>query len=38
MKILSAKQIYSDDKFTIEKKQISSDSLMERAALGIFNW
>ena len=38
MKILSAKQIYSADKFTIEKQQISSDSLMERAALGIFNW
>ena len=38
MKILSAQQIYEADKFTIEKQQITSDSLMERAALGIFNW
>jgi len=38
MKILSAKQIYEADKFTIKKQQISSDSLMERAALGVFNW
>lgn len=38
MKILSKEQIYEADKFTIEKQQISSDSLMERAALGIFNW
>ena len=38
MKILSKEQIYAADKFTIEKQQITSDSLMERAALGIFNW
>lgn len=38
MKILSAQQIYEADKFTIKKQQITSDSLMERAALGIFNW
>ena len=38
MKILSAKQIYQADEFTIKKQQITSDSLMERAALGIFNW
>jgi len=38
MKILSTQQIYDADKFTIKKQQITSDSLMERAALGIFNW
>ena len=38
MKILSAEQIYEADKFTIKKQEITSDSLMERAALGIFNW
>lgn len=38
MKILSRTQIYEADKFTIEKQQITSDSLMERAALGLFNW
>lgn len=38
MKILSAEQIYEADRFTIQKQQITSDSLMERAALGIFNW
>ena len=38
MKILSAAQIYKADKFTIAKQQITSDALMERAALGIFNW
>ena len=38
MKILSKEQIYEADDFTIKKQQISSDSLMERAALGIFNW
>jgi len=38
MKIFSAEQIYEADKFTIEKQQITSDSLMERASLQIFNW
>ena len=38
MKILSKEQIYEADEFTIKKQQISSDTLMERAALGIFNW
>ncbi len=38
MKILSKEQIYEADDFTIKKQQISSDSLMERAAVGIFNW
>lgn len=38
MKILSAKQIYGADKFTIEKQEISSVDLMERAAMAIFNW
>ena len=38
MKIFSAQQIYQADKFTIEKQQITSDALMERAAIQIFNW
>tara|TARA_R110002051_G_scaffold293534_5_gene358594 strand:+ start:1435 stop:2979 length:1545 start_codon:yes stop_codon:yes gene_type:complete len=38
MKIFSAKQIYEADKFTIEKQLITSDELMERAAIQIFNW
>lgn len=38
MKIFSAKQIYEADKFTIEKQQITSDELMERASIKIFNW
>ena len=38
MKLLSAGQIYAADKFTIEKQQITSDELMERAALQVFNW
>ena len=38
MKIFSAEQIYQADKFTIQKQQITSDGLMERAAVGIFNW
>ena len=38
MKIFNAKQIYTADKFTIEKQQITSNALMERAAIGIFNW
>ncbi|MEM1339565.1 MAG: NAD(P)H-hydrate dehydratase [Bacteroidota bacterium] len=38
MKILSAKQIYEADEFTIAKQEISSDMLMERAATGVFEW
>ncbi|MEM1257944.1 MAG: NAD(P)H-hydrate dehydratase [Bacteroidota bacterium] len=38
MKILSKEQIYKADEITIKKQQISSDALMERAALGIFKW
>lgn len=38
MKIFSAKQIYEADKFTIKSQQITSDELMERAAIQIFNW
>ncbi|WP_273567513.1 NAD(P)H-hydrate dehydratase [Maribacter halichondriae] len=38
MKLFTAQQIYAADKFTIEKQQITSDQLMERAAIQIFNW
>ncbi|MEQ8220244.1 MAG: NAD(P)H-hydrate dehydratase [Arenibacter sp.] len=38
MKIFNAKQIYEADKFTIDKQQITSEQLMERAAIRIFNW
>lgn len=38
MKIFTAKQIYQADKFTITKQQITSDELMERAALKLFAW
>ena len=38
MKVCSAAQIYKADTFTIEKQQITSDALMERAATQIFNW
>ena len=38
MKIFNAKQIYEADKFTIDKQQITSEQLMERAAIQIFNW
>ncbi|MBT8179900.1 MAG: NAD(P)H-hydrate dehydratase [Eudoraea sp.] len=38
MKILSAEQVYQADKSTIEKEGISSDQLMERAALRLFEW
>ncbi|MCM4151227.1 NAD(P)H-hydrate dehydratase [Arenibacter sp. N53] len=38
MKIFNTKQIYDADKFTIDKERISSDQLMERAAIQIFNW
>jgi hydroxyethylthiazole kinase-like uncharacterized protein yjeF len=38
MKIFSAKQIYEADRSTIEKQQIGSDALMERASLQLFQW
>ncbi|MBT8236962.1 MAG: NAD(P)H-hydrate epimerase, partial [Bacteroidia bacterium] len=38
MKIFSGKQIYEADKFTIKKQNISSDVLMERAAMQLFHW
>jgi hydroxyethylthiazole kinase-like uncharacterized protein yjeF len=38
MKIFSGEQIYAADKFTIEKQQITTDDLMERSAIQIFNW
>ena len=38
MKFFTAEQIYAADKSTIDKQQISSIDLMERAALKIFNW
>ncbi|MCR9227547.1 MAG: NAD(P)H-hydrate dehydratase [Flavobacteriaceae bacterium] len=38
MKIFSADQIYQADKSTIQKEQIKSDELMERAATQLFEW
>lgn len=38
MKILNGKQLYEADRITIEKEQITSDVLMERAAAQLFNW
>ncbi len=38
MKIFTAEQIYAADLVTIEKQQITSDALMERSAVQIFNW
>ncbi|MFD0797153.1 NAD(P)H-hydrate dehydratase [Maribacter chungangensis] len=38
MKLFSAEQIYAADKFTIAKQNITSDELMERSAVQIFNW
>ncbi|MBO0340175.1 MAG: NAD(P)H-hydrate dehydratase [Bacteroidota bacterium] len=38
MKIFSAKQIYQADKSTIQKEQIKSEELMERAATQLFEW
>ncbi|WP_273273699.1 NAD(P)H-hydrate dehydratase [Maribacter polysiphoniae] len=38
MKFFNAGQIYAADKSTIEKQGISSNELMERAAVQIFNW
>ena len=38
MKILSGQQIREADLHTIRKEQISSDLLMERAGIALFNW
>jgi len=38
MKLFSAEQIYAADKFTIAKQKITTDELMERSAVQIFNW
>jgi len=38
MKILNGKQVYEADRITIEKEEITSDVLMERAAIQLFNW
>ena len=38
MKIFSADQIYQADKSTIQKEQIKSEELMERAAAQLFEW
>ena len=38
MKLFTAEQIYAADKFTIEKQEITSDMLMERSAIQLFNW
>lgn len=38
MRIFSAEQLYEADKVTIEKKQITSQELMEHAGKMIFNW
>ncbi len=38
MKIFTGEQIYEANKFTIKKQQITSNELMERVALQIFNW
>ncbi|MCJ7468331.1 MAG: NAD(P)H-hydrate dehydratase [Maribacter sp.] len=38
MKLFNAEQIYAADKSTIENQHITSDELMERAAIRVFNW
>ncbi|MFK5974635.1 MAG: NAD(P)H-hydrate dehydratase [Flavobacteriaceae bacterium] len=38
MKLFNAEQIYAADTFTIEKQEISSTELMERAAIQLFDW
>ena len=38
MKIFSSKQSYEADKTTVEKQEITSEVLMERAGTQIFNW
>ncbi|MBD0833678.1 NAD(P)H-hydrate dehydratase [Aestuariibaculum sediminum] len=38
MKIFSKEQIYKGDRLTVERQNISSTDLMERAGIQIFNW
>ena len=38
MKLFSKEQIYEADRLTVEKQNISTDDLMERAGIQIFNW
>lgn len=38
MKIFSSEQLYEADKTTVEKQEITSEALMERAGTQIFNW
>ncbi|MFG6687877.1 NAD(P)H-hydrate dehydratase [Mariniflexile sp. HNIBRBA6329] len=38
MKIFSKEQIYEGDKLTVERQNITSTDLMERAGAQIFNW
>ena len=38
MKILSAEQVYKADKSTMDLEKISSEQLMERASIRIFEW
>ncbi|MGB7393072.1 MAG: NAD(P)H-hydrate dehydratase [Pricia sp.] len=38
MKIYSAEQVYAADKATMKKQDITSDELMERAAVQLFDW
>ncbi|SRX73713.1 NAD(P)H-hydrate dehydratase [Aequorivita antarctica] len=38
MKIFSSEQLYEADKATVERQEITSEALMERAGTQIFNW
>ncbi|CAM3407949.1 NAD(P)H-hydrate dehydratase [Aequorivita lipolytica] len=38
MKIFSAEQLYEADKITVEKQEITTEALMERAGIQIFQW
>ncbi|MCH4553302.1 NAD(P)H-hydrate dehydratase [Aestuariibaculum lutulentum] len=38
MKIFSKEQVYEGDRLTVERQQISSADLMERAGVAIFDW
>src|SRR5690606_11973219 len=38
MKIFSSEQLYQADETTVEKQNITSEALMERAGTQIFNW
>jgi len=38
MKIYSAGQLYEADRITMEKQEVSSDILMERASEKLFEW